>query len=213
MVEISDKNAIENLLKDRENRHSDFQIETFIIKAKVDTWAQYKQCLREISARYESITKKENMEKAISAGIKKDMRFKLWRFLRSKLFAWNGSMLGIRLPDGNIDDLKAELDCLVKIAKKLKADLGEITPEKRYKLESESWKAKGLKMAAVDILATGRISNQTYDFILSLPRRSQIEIFEKLSSSPPMRLLGFDPNEINNNMKGNHSEIEKAKSP
>jgi len=189
-------NIIVELLEDNESRHSDFQIENFIIKKQGDTWAQYKQCLREISSRHSSIKDSEARGKAFVSAAKKNVRFKLWRFLNRKKVRGNGSVPDIKLTDGNLEDLKAELDCFLKIAEKLKAELGEITPERRYQLETESWKNKGIKMAAIDILATGRISNQTYDFIFSLPKESQLELFSKLSAKQPMALLGFKPDEI-----------------
>jgi len=193
MNEITNEIITESLLYDNESRHSDFQIENFIIKKQGDKWAQYKQCLREIASRDSSIRDSEARNKALVSATKKSVRFKLWRLLNRKK---NGSGPEIRLPDGNLDDLKAELDCFLKIAEKLKGELGEITEERRYKLETESWKNKGVKMAAIDILATGRVSNQTYDFIFSLPKKSQLEVFLKLSTKQPMALLGFEPDEI-----------------
>ena len=193
MNKITDSVIVETLLKDHESRHSDFQIENFIIKKQGDAWAQYKQCLREISSRHESITGKENRARDISAGIKKSVRFKLWRFLNRKRFAGNGSGPEIKSADGNTKDLKAELACLLKIAQKLKEEIGEVTEEKRYQLETKSWAAKGLKMAAIDLMASGRISNQTYDFLFALPKDSMVDIIKELSSKKPMELLGFEP--------------------
>jgi hypothetical protein len=187
---------IDGLLKDGENRHSDFQIENFIIKGQGDTWAQYKQCLREVSSRHSSIKDSEARNKAMVLATKKSIRFKLWRFLNRKKAGGNGSGPELKLPDGNLDDLKAELKCFLKIAEKLKSEIGEVSGERRYQLETESWKNKGIKMAAIDILATGRISNQTYDFIFSLPKESQLELFSALSVKQPMALLGFEPDEI-----------------
>jgi hypothetical protein len=184
------------ILEDNESRHSDFQIENFIIRGQGDQWAQYKQCLREISSRDASIRDSEARNDALVLATKKSVRFRLWRFLNRKKAGGNGSWPELKLPDGNLDDLKAELDCFLKIAEKLKAELGEISEERRYQLETASWKNKGIKIAAIDILATGRISNQTYDFIFSLPKESQLELFAKLSNKQPMALLGFEPDEI-----------------
>ena len=44
---------IKILLNDEELNHSNFQIENFIVGSQVGKWAQYKQCLREISSRFE----------------------------------------------------------------------------------------------------------------------------------------------------------------
>ena len=46
---------IKKLLNDHQELHSEFQIENFIIGNQGDKWAQYKQSLREIKARYEKL--------------------------------------------------------------------------------------------------------------------------------------------------------------
>ncbi len=181
---------IESLLADYEAIHSCFQIKHFIVGASGDKWAQYKQALREIDARYNNLIDMEwQQQVAISASVKK------------KWYA----VLGVGKQSVNkvlekknreISGIKKELARFIEIAEKLKAELGEITEERRYQLETESWKNKGIKMAAIDILATGRISNQTYDFVFSLPKESQLELFAKLSNQQPMALLGFEPDEV-----------------
>lgn len=193
-------NEINVLLKDIEKRHSDFQIENFIIRKQGDLWAQYKQCLREISGRNESIENEElkvKNEKINRDRIKKSLRYKLWRFLNRKKIVGDG------LPPErskeqaeNVKNLKAELKCFLKIARKLKEQIGELTDGRRDELESASWRAKGLKLAAIDILSVGRISNQTLDFILSLSKENQIIVFEQLSRGGPWQALGFSESEI-----------------
>jgi hypothetical protein len=116
--------------------------------------------------------------------IKKKRMKKVWKKRKLEVIA------------ANIIDTEREATRFAEIAEKLKTELGEITKERRYQLETESWKNKGIKMAAIDILATGRISNQTYDFIFSLPKGSQLELFSALSVKQPMALLGFEPDEI-----------------
>jgi len=196
MNDITDRIDIENLLHDNESRHSDFQIDNFIIKKQGDSWAQYKQCLREISSRHESIKNNEAKAKAIKSKIRKTVRFKIWRLINRKKIAGNSVEFDQPEMLKTTKNLKAELECFLKRARELKKVIGEITPEKRYELETESWKAKALKMAVIDVLSTGRISNQTYEFIFSLPKESQLEIFVMLSCKQPMEVLGFEPDEV-----------------
>ena len=94
------------------------------------------------------------------------------------------------------EETERELSRFVFHALRLKEEIGELTEEKRYQLETKSWAAKGLKMAAIDLMASGRISNQTYDFLFALPKESMVDIIKKLSSKKPMELLGFEPEEI-----------------
>ena len=93
-------------------------------------------------------------------------------------------------------ETEKELARFIFHALRLKKEIGELTEEKRYQLETKSWAAKGLKMAAIDIMASGRISNQTYDFLFALPKESMVDIIKKLSSKKPMELLGFEPEGI-----------------
>jgi len=190
-------NQIKNTLLDYEKNHSIFQIDNFIIGKQGDLWAQYKQCLREMRGRIDNLEVLNGELELIKieiasfklcwpskTAIKKKRMKKVWKKRKLEVIA------------ANIIDTEREAVRFAEIAEKLKGELGEITPERRYQLETESWKNKGIKMAAIDILATGRISNQTYDFIFSLPKESQLELFSKLSAKQPMALLGFEPDEI-----------------
>jgi hypothetical protein len=186
-------NDIKKLLEDVEDRHSDFQIENFMIGKHWDKWAQYKQCLLEISTRYDSV----QTAKLTIANIKKFDKSK-WSGLRlffmgrKKRFKLLSKMnFDLREAQKIIKNVKPELDCLLKLAFKLKKYFGEITPEKRCGLERESWQAKALKMAAMDINLTGQPSLQTLEFILSFPKDSQAEILNKLLSEPTDVLLGI----------------------
>jgi hypothetical protein len=188
------KKQIEDLLKDHQGHHSNFQVENFIIGCSGDLWAQYKQALREIESRYEIVfTEREDLKvekgriEKYAHGVNGDTALKA--ILNRKIGGYEKRLKNVR-------DTSRELKRFVDLAEKLKKELGEITEERRYQLETESWKNKGIKMAAIDILATGRISNQTYDFIFSLPKESQLELFAKLSNKQPMALLGFEPDEI-----------------
>ncbi len=53
------KKDVEYFLKDFEDRHSDIQIEYFIVKAQGHPFFQYRQCLREIKARWSTIKDNE----------------------------------------------------------------------------------------------------------------------------------------------------------
>ena len=50
----------ELILKDYRPEHSLFQIENFIIGSQGGTWAQYRQCLRELSSRHGAVDSKIN---------------------------------------------------------------------------------------------------------------------------------------------------------
>jgi len=188
------REIIENLLKDHQGHHSNFQIENFIVGCSGDAWAQYKQALREIESRYEIIL--DARTKLISH--KKSMQ-KIKRSLngdKRKIKSYGLRVGAYRKELENAQDVKRELKKFVELAVRLKSEIGEVDSKKRQALETKSWKNKGVRMAAVDVLATGAISHQTYDFIFSLPKESQLELFKALSTKKPWELLGYQPDEI-----------------
>lgn len=180
-----DKFAIEKLLIDHQNRHSDFQIENFIIKSQVDAWAQYKQCLRELESRYESILEHENKQAQFNK-LKKNILL----FLSRKRRAFKARLLmDIRSGQRKIDNLQAEFDYIFKIAEKLKEQIGTVDRETRQQLEAKTWYNKGRKLAAIDLMAYGRVSTQTLEFILSLPRPDATKLLSEFQIKTPPMLL------------------------
>ena len=186
---------INELLKDYRELHSEFQIDNFIIGSQGDAWAQYKQCLREIKSRRDTLSGDYAKLKAIEHMAKK--RF----FITSK------SMAKTKIVREQIKPLlyaiaerERELKRFMEIATELKKNIGELTEEKRARLEADSWINKGRRLAAIDILCMGRISPQTADFILSLPERASFDLIEEVQSTNPKALYykskGHDENEI-----------------
>lgn len=184
------KESINELLKDHQELHSEFQIANFIIGNQGDDWAQYKQCLREIKARVGSIDS-DKIKLQISESNRNGQKLGLLKRLFHRKIKVN-EMIGV----DNLTSLKdvikereRELKCFLKLAENLKQKIGEITPERRQQLELKSWTAKGRRMAAIDRILTGRISHQTFEFILSLPIESQHSILDKILPDDPERRL------------------------
>ena len=181
---------IKNLLNDYQELHSEFQIDNFIIGNQGDKWAQYKQCLREIKARHDSI-ESDKMQLEILKMKPKPRRI----FWPSKINIAKRKMAKISAAKqldsirDTIGERQRELDCFLKRARELKKHFGSINGERRQQLELESWTAKGRRMAAIDRILTGGISHQTFEFILSLPLESQNSILDKILPNDPERRL------------------------
>lgn len=178
------------LMADHQELHSEFQIKNFIIGNQGDEWAQYKQCLREIKARYESI-ESDKMQVEILKMKPKPCRL----FWPSKINVAKRRMAKISEQKqlqsirDTIKERERELDCFLKQAARLKKHIGDINRERRQQLELESWTAKGRRMAAIDRILTGGITHQTFEFILSLPIGSQNSILDKILPEDPERRL------------------------
>jgi hypothetical protein len=188
------RKKIESLLKDYQGKHSKFQIDNFIVGCSGDTWAQYKQALREIESRFEMVlvekekliaAKKQLAALKGSANGDKAKRAAYGRYVRS----YQKKLQSAR-------DLKRELAAFYNYAIQLKEQIGDVDEVRRDELESESWARKGVKMVAIDLISQGRVSSQTFEFVLSLPKQSQLEIFKKIASQNPFAMLGFNPGEV-----------------
>jgi hypothetical protein len=172
---------IKKLMADNQELHSDFQIDNFIIGNQGDRWAQYKQCLREISGRRENIRLKKSEAELLRLDIDRKKIYWPSRYGRKKAKIKRQEKLK-RFEDlrAIISEYERELSRFLKHALELKRHFGNINRERRQQLELESWTAKGRKMAAIDRVLTGRISHQTFEFILSLPIESQHSILDKI---------------------------------
>ncbi len=167
-----DNKNIEKLLADFQSRHSDFQIENFFIRNKGDDWNKYKSCLKEIAPRYDQVRNNE-FKIAELKKHKKSIHFLIKKIIH-RIFL-NSKSLSTRIENDILNaekengQRKAELELFFKHAVELKKRIGNIDSKKRAALEAEAWRVNALRLAAKEILCTGRISIQTIELILSLP--------------------------------------------
>lgn len=184
---------VKKLLKDYEPKHSKFQIKNFIIRGQGDEWFQYKQCLREISARVESIENaKDQLDlfKINRRGIMRKIKIIVMGRQRREIFLKSELRQSAGMAE-NIEETERELKQFVELAVGLKKRIGDIDDEKRQKLEAQSWYDKASKMAAVDIMTIGALSRQTFEFIFSLPEKQQENIFASIKLARPERKLSI----------------------
>jgi hypothetical protein len=176
--------TIKYLLGDYRSAHSEFQINNFIIGGEVDDWARYRQALREIDARYKSlISKKDDLELF-------DLKKKWFRFGKKARIE---KRIRQRMRDAllnGIQETERELKIFVEIALKYKEKFGDIDHIKRQILEADSWRQKAIKMAAVDLIVGGRLSQPTVGLILSLPQKDRENVLTKIKTDPH-KLIGL----------------------
>jgi hypothetical protein len=180
---MTETKKIDKLLADHQELHSNFQIENFIIGSQGDQWAQYKQCLREIKVRRDTLKDDYGKIAALSHARKKN-NFALTKKQKAKRAAIVRQVNALM---GTISERERELKRFVVMATGLKKQIGEITDEKREQLEAQSWAAKGRKLAAIDLMAYGRIQTQTLEFIFSLPAPGTKKLLSEFCiKAPPM---------------------------
>jgi len=180
------KDRVKKLLADYEDRHTDFQIDNFIVGCAGDAWAQYKQALREIKARYDILKGKYPRLKRVRAGLdalKERAGDKRSRINYQRLYSLYKSLAA------DVSKTYGEFKRFVALAEALKAEIGEITPEKRKRLEQQSWVNKARRLVAIDVISSGRIGPQTVDFIFSLPTPMAFELLGEIREKPATQLF------------------------
>jgi len=172
---------IEELLKDHEMYHSTFQQDYFITGAEATPYGQYKQALREISTRVDSIKNSEwELEKLLVEIEEQKEKAK-----KGKKFERKYAEIEIKRKfhqaeqvDKSIDAVKKELERFVQHGIALKKQIGDLTPEKSYELEKELYFEKCKEMLVTDWACLSRIQPQTYELMMSLPMSKRIEFAE-----------------------------------
>ena len=183
---------VDDMLADFQPYHSRFQIEQFILGAKHSTpWGTYKQTLRELHSRHDSLA---------SAGVARELLVIDIEELSTKKTGgeYDARRDAVRLEamrkslaaaDRNADDVRREYDVILARATELKAEIGDITDERRDQLEADFWYEKFRRDAMLDVVLTGRIGRSTFELILSLPMEQRRRLVESLQKPP--RILAY----------------------
>jgi hypothetical protein len=183
------KEVIEKLLADYRTGHSYFQMDHFIVGAQGNPWAQYKQALREVASRWESLESMRLDLEVLEAVPPPKRVFAIgrrWRVpARVKRIKWEKEVARLR---ASIASTERELTRFVELAVDLKKQIGELNEDDRARLEAESWADKARRMAQIDFLVAGAISRQTVEFIEHFPRHLRRRLLIEVAE--PVNLLG-----------------------
>ena len=171
---------IQTLLNDHQLYHSELQQDHFITRRSGGTiYGQYKQALRELFKRFRGLKElyynkekliidTEELEELIEL---EENKFEARRkALEIEKFKYDMIEL-----NKNIQDTEREFKRFYQQAYSLKKLIGELTDEKRAKLDKEMWEFKLKEMAYLDFLSNGRLNTNTLAFIHSLEHADKIE--------------------------------------
>ena len=164
---------LKNLLDDHQTGMSQFQDDYFVTtRAGGTLYGQYKQALRELYKRFRGLREltcsqerlvidieelKEKIDESISFELKRakvDYKEKIMLMEESQRV---------------IKDTEREFNRFYQQACYFKEQIGDLTDEKRNKLDQEMWIFKVKEMAMIDWYTTGFLRNSTYEFLNSLP--------------------------------------------
>jgi len=162
---------INELLKDHQMYHSDFQRNYFITaRAGAGTnYGMYKQALRELNKRYRGLKQLYIDKELLQIDIddvrpKKNEYDKKRQELNKVKFVMQMEDL-----DLNIKATEEEFKHFYAQAVFFKKKIGKLTDKKKNELDIDMWVHKIKTDAALDILSTGHVSKGISELIFSLP--------------------------------------------
>lgn len=197
-IKMNNREAIRYLLKDYEPQHSNFQIDNFIVGQEPSRWFRYKQALREIHTRAESMDRLYDELSLANLELERIKKRGRWpRITKRSRLRYH---LKLKRAEKALHELNKkrlqinrELQRFVSLALDLKEKhFNDLTADKRAALESQAWLDKAKRMAALDLFFSGHISRQTADFIFSLPAADRRDVFALTKSRESVQKLLMD---------------------
>jgi hypothetical protein len=195
--------GVNELLKDHQLYHSDFQIDNFItLRSGGTPYGQYKQALRELDKRKRGL-KELYSEKALlqididefeheiikteGSYFMKDCDYELERNKVKR----GQKIMQMEDLDRNIKDTEREFSRFYSQAASLKEQIGELTPEKRKKLDEEMWEFNIKKLAAMDVATLGHVQKNTLELIMAVPIEMRLKTLEELKPQNRKALIDW----------------------
>lgn len=198
------------MLGDLEGTHSTYQVRNFIVgRIGLTPYGMYKQCLMELQARIGSIRTaafkiKEVHIKRDALTVKKEDLLGKIHDIKQQGPVRRDFNLQLKVIDSNIEAFHTSMQGTFReflyfwrLAKHLKNQLGEITPENRVALERESWIRQAQVQASSDLVIHGRISEKGWNLLFALPpvdREQVIKHTRQGTEALQSWLLALDPN-------------------
>jgi hypothetical protein len=185
--------SLNELFRDYEAGMSQFQKDYFVTtKSGCTPYGQYKQALRELYARFrslrDSVYKHEILKidiKELYEKLEKDEFENKWERARQEV-ELKRKILSYEESQRSIESVEIEFNRFYQHAVFLKQYLekqyGELTEEKKEKLEEEMWEHKTKEYAAMDFITSGRIGKSTYEILTSLPKNARINVLQGISN-------------------------------
>ncbi len=185
----------DGLLNDHVPGHSTFQIEWFITALNgVTPWGKYTQAMRELAARRDTLDSAVLNLEAID--IRTARVRSVWRRVLSWVRPFGRRLLALRIARvamerdsivQGIADTKREAAEFKRIVRKLKEEIGELTPERREQLDVEMWVQRIALRAWLENETLGGISYNTREILaLADPEwRERVERMAGLNKALP----------------------------
>jgi len=171
-----DEQKIEQLIADHRHFHSEFQIEHFIVGTAGPTqWGRYKQAVHELERRQTGLRSAVvQLERArLRLGRLKRWCWVPWRREDRRLNILEATT-GIADMERTISDTERERREFFRLACAMKADIGDLTEEKRARLETRYWFEHLRHQSLLEYHTTGGINKNTLEAVLAIPQSAEI---------------------------------------
>jgi len=163
---------LRRLLDDHQMYHDDVQLESFILRQHGGTlWGCYKQALRELYKRYRGLKDIEGNRATLEAQLSTSGLMD-----NQQAVARQQGRLQLEDLDRALADTQREAGWFFLVARQMKEQLGDITPEYRRELDRAYWHYKCSERAALDYLTLGGLSEQTISMVQYLPTDMRREV-------------------------------------
>ena len=180
--------SLKELLDDHQVGMSKFQDNYFVTqKAGGTLYGQYKQSLRELFGRF-NILREEffnyEIEKIEIDRIKNDLKNgKIENYYDKQIAELDLKKRSIALYEREryLEETKREFFNFYRQAVHLKGLLGDLSQEKKDKLDREMYIWKTKAAAAIEYIMKGRISYETFNMIMSFPKEIKDKLLQELS--------------------------------
>lgn len=176
----------DGLLLDFEIYHSEFQIDYFIIGqgGRGHLWGMYHQTLREIHTRQCSLRNVSMKLLEMDLDIAKEqIKAKKWAFTRLQKLDraqaaanYHAKVHTKREANQQKRDTERELARIIYHARRLKEQVGDLTPERRRQLSEDFWVQQIKQKIALSLVQTGALPLDMYQLLSVLPEAVRDEI-------------------------------------
>lgn len=178
-------NDLDVLLADHQEFHSDLQMDCFITaRSGGTTYGMYKQALRELVSRRRALLEDYLRLQELRLDIEEleDITATTTRaFRRSELELARKTAEAQDL-ERAMNDRAREFGRFLSQARVLKAQLGDLSDERRAMLEAELWQHRLKMRAGLELLTLGRLEANTIELVGSLPADVRRPLTEAIAS-------------------------------
>ena len=178
---------LKTLLDDHQTGMSQFQDDYLVTSRAGGTlYGQYKQALRELYKRFRGLRELTSKNARLQIDIE-ELEYQIKDtdnsfYMQRKRVDYKEKVMLMEESQRVIKDTKREFTRFYQQAAYLKGKIGDLTDEKRHQLDMEMWEFKIKEMAVVDWVTSGRIRNNTFEFLHSCPRTMKLRLAASIQS-------------------------------